>query len=94
LALELVLELVLEFDLDIADSERPLPVVVSAISSSLCAHTADPNSSSTGERRASLICCRPSALRSAGREDTEMGESVLRAAPVELVFVFGFDSLL
>jgi hypothetical protein len=85
---ELVLELVLEFD-DMADTERPLPLVVSAISSSFCAHTADPNSSLIGERRASLICCRPSALRSTCRkgagEGAGLGESVCRAARVELV---------
>ena len=75
---ELEREFDLEFDLEVIDKERSRNLVVSTALSFFCIHGATSKPSTVGERRASLICWRPSGLRSAGLDDD--GESSGRSA--------------
>lgn len=90
---ELDRELVLEFVLEVMENDRPRAgVAVSLMPSSLFDQIAEPNSVSMGERRVSLICCRPFALRSTYLDDVETGESMCNEGLGEFVFVFGLDN--
>jgi hypothetical protein len=91
--IELDRELVLELDLEIMDQVRPRAVVASPTSPCWCGAGTKSSSEVTGERRASLICCRPSVVRSGHVGDIAAGDSTLGAALVEFLLVLGFDSL-
>lgn len=91
---ELALEFVREFDLEPTVDARPRVFVTSPNPSSSCVHVVGSNSLAIGESSASLICWRPSGVRSADLDVVGCGESSFPAALAELVFVFGLDSLL
>ena len=93
--IELDLEFVREFDLEIIDKARPRVVVTgSSITSSLVDQAVEPKSDSIGDSKVSLICCRPFVLKSANREVTATGDSALTTGLGEFEFVFGFESRL
>lgn len=74
---ELDLEFDLEFVLEATDRGLSRTFAVSTALSLVCDRMSWSNSAVVGERRASLICCRPSGLRSAGPEKEHSGESLL-----------------
>jgi hypothetical protein len=88
--IEFDLELVLEFDLEMIEEGRPWRGASSPTAFPSLVDHADPCSVSTGERRPSLIRCRPFALRSAYLDS----EDSTKSAGGEFVFVFGLDSRL
>lgn len=91
---ELEREFDLERDLDVMETERSRVLMVSTALSFFCMHGATSKAGAVGERSASLICWRPSGLRSTGLGEAESsGTSGLGATGGELEFVLGLESL-